>query len=334
MAQANEPAIKVKAITQVGIPVTDIDQCVKDYWEKLGIGPWTMVGVKPPDSYDLMYNEKPTTFKFKVSLITLGGFEFELMQTLEGHSEYDDFIAAHDGEGANHLQYIVDNVAEMDGHAATMAKLGIHSVMSGRLVHNGAFNYLDTTATLKTIFEPVRMPDDPNWSTYLYPADEKAVSPAKVIVKAISRVGLVVKDVEAVIRDYISLVGIGPWKIYEAKSPLLHDQTYHGKPADFTMKVGVAKAGAIELELIQPLSGDSIYRDFLAKHGEGIHHVQFEVDDLAKTTKLMAEEGFPVLMAAGLQDGGFAYFNTINPLKVIWQAYQPPKSAIPMTPYP
>ena len=80
----------------------------------------------------------------------------------------------------------------------------------------------------------------------------------------------------------------------------------------------------LDVEFISPVEGDSIYRDFLNKHGEGIHHIAFRVDDLdAETDKLVAR-GIPVITSVKRSTGrGFAYFDfgdclieLVGPVKV------------------
>jgi hypothetical protein len=215
-----------------------------------------------------------------------------------------------------------------------MAKKGISSAMGGHFGDNGGFNYLDTVRDLKTIWEPVRMADNFSGPTGKYPASDAEVSPAKIKVKAIAQVGIVVKDIEAVMKKYGELLGISPWDVCEVKPPTLHNHTYHGKPGNFTMRVSFAMVGPIELELLQPVSGDNIYSDFIAEHGEAIHHLQFVVDDIDKTTETMKKAGFPTIMAGSFSDGGFAYYDTTEPLKIIWEAFQPPKTKPAMTCYP
>lgn len=56
------------------------------------------------------------------------------------------------------------------------------------------------------------------------------VSPAKVQVKEIGQVALVVKDAQMVAGNYWNILGIGPWDIYSWEAPLVHDQMYRGKP--------------------------------------------------------------------------------------------------------
>jgi hypothetical protein len=49
--------------------------------------------------------------------------------------------------------------------------------------------------------------------------------------------------------------------------------------------------GTVELELIQPMEGESIWKDYLREHGEGIHHIRFNVDDLDPVQAYLHEKG-------------------------------------------
>ena len=55
--------------------------------------------------------------------------------------------------------------------------------------------------------------------------------------------------------------------------------TYRGAPADFVADISLSYAGDMQLELIRPVSGDSIYREFLQACGPGLHHVCMRADD-------------------------------------------------------
>jgi catechol 2,3-dioxygenase-like lactoylglutathione lyase family enzyme len=52
--------------------------------------------------------------------------------------------------------------------------------------------------------------------------------------------------------------------------------------------------GPLSIELLQPLSGDTIQQRFLNLQGEGVHHICFEVLDIAKARAAMAAKGVPV----------------------------------------
>ncbi len=90
----------------------------------------------------------------------------------------------------------------------------------------------------------------------------------------ISQVAVVVKDIVAAMKTYHELFGWGPWNVYEHVPPKLHDQHLHGEASNYSM-IGAeceVQPGLI-FELIQPLEGDSIYKEHLAKYGEGVQHI-------------------------------------------------------------
>jgi hypothetical protein len=80
--------------------------------------------------------------------------------------------------------------------------------------------------------------------------------------------------------------------------------------------------GDVQLELVQPVEGPSIYRDWLDRHGEGLHHLNFLVDDVDETARTLARQGFPSLQSGRFgpteQKGAYNYID-IRPLRTIWE---------------
>lgn len=315
MAQEKSARVKVKEINQIAIVVKDVQTVAENYWNILGIGPWDIYAWEAPLVYDRTYHGKPSWAREKIALAQVGGVQLELCQPVDGDSVYQDFLMEH-GEGLHHLNFLVDDVDET---AEILINEGFPSLKSERFRDNGAVNYIDIKP-LRAIWEAVHGRSIAAEPTR-YP-DTAEVSPAKVKVKAIAQVGIVVKNLEEVMKNYWNILGIGPWDILELVPPALHHQTYHGKPSDFMIRVVFAPAGQAQLGLLQPVSGDNIYSDFIAKHGEGLHHLRFTVDDINETTKIMNNEGFSTLMSGKVSDGGFAYYDTGHALKCIWEAFQ------------
>ncbi|MFH1639832.1 MAG: VOC family protein [Chloroflexota bacterium] len=128
-------------------------------------------------------------------------------------------------------------------------------------------------------------------------------------------VAVVVRDMDQAVGQYESILGSGIFRpetlmdsstfsdytVYGKKTPDVHKSRF--KHSD----IGPDK---IDLEFISPVEGKPIYRDFLEKHGEGLHHIAFAVDDLdAETAKLVAR-GIPVITSVKRPNGrGFAYFD-------------------------
>jgi methylmalonyl-CoA/ethylmalonyl-CoA epimerase len=72
-----------------------------------------------------------------------------------------------------------------------------------------------------------------------------------------------------------------------------------GKPLYKTEKVesenvttSFFQLGETKIELVEATNADSSISKFIDKHGEGIHHIAFEVDDIEKEMNRLKNEGF------------------------------------------
>ena len=66
--------------------------------------------------------------------------------------------------------------------------------------------------------------------------------------------------------NFWNVLGIGSWETYLWEPSLIYDRKYYGKPSWAGEKIALARVGNAQLELVQPVEGDSIYRDFLLEH--------------------------------------------------------------------
>ena len=61
------------------------------------------------------------------------------------------------------------------------------------------------------------------------------------------------------------------------------------------VKTSFFKTGPNKIELLEATKEDSPIAKFIAKKGEGIHHIAFEVEDIVAEIARLKEEGFIVL---------------------------------------
>ena len=152
------------------------------------------------------------------------------------------------------------------------------------------------------------------------------VSPAKVKVQKITQIAIAVHNLPLVVENYWKILGIGFGKIYDWEYPLVSSRTYYGKPAWSREKICHGMVGSVQLELMQPVDGPSIYRDFLEEHGEGIHHLQFLVSDFDEAMRILTEEyGFTDLQSGscGRTEKGCRYnYIYLEPLGCIWEVVE------------
>ncbi len=144
----------------------------------------------------------------------------------------------------------------------------------------------------------------------------KSVVP-KLKISEISQIGIVVRDLRKAVDNYWMTFGIGPWQVVKMEPPILREVTLRGKPVGTSMLAAVAQSGNIQLELIQPLDGPSIWKEFLEGRGEGLHHVQPLVQDPKVVLAALREMGVNVLMSGKIGDNVFHYMDTEPLLGII-----------------
>lgn len=117
------------------------------------------------------------------------------------------------------------------------------------------------------------------------------------------QIAWVATDLEATESALTAVLGAKKW----IRVPGVHFGpdicTYRGNPADFVADISFSYAGDTQLELIAPVSGESVYSEFLDRSGPGLHHICREVDDVDE-----AVAGLEVVQR-GTMPGGmeFAY---------------------------
>jgi catechol 2,3-dioxygenase-like lactoylglutathione lyase family enzyme len=140
----------------------------------------------------------------------------------------------------------------------------------------------------------------------------------------ISQIAIVVGDIDDALEKYTRALGWGPWNVYEHKPPSLHHTQLHGKPTEYTMIGAETHVGPIVVELLQPVEGPSIYKEWLDEHGEGLHHIAVmrPTPEASEETRRHFEElGAPVLMEGRLGETiHFYYLDTEPTLKVIFES--------------
>jgi hypothetical protein len=127
----------------------------------------------------------------------------------------------------------------------------------------------------------------------------------------IDQLGYVVDDVERSMAHWTRQLGVGPF--YFLPSPPMQGLTYRGRATGARIAVALSFSGPLQVELIQPLDDEPTpYRDFLAGHGTGMHHVARFVDDYDDAVARYAARGIePYFGGRGLTEKQrFCYFDT------------------------
>jgi methylmalonyl-CoA/ethylmalonyl-CoA epimerase len=85
----------------------------------------------------------------------------------------------------------------------------------------------------------------------------------------VDHIGIVVRDIEAALKVYQTALGL----------PLRETREL----GDQEVKVAFLPVGESNVELVQPTSEGSGVAKYLAKRGEGVHHICIKVEDIEAT---------------------------------------------------
>jgi catechol 2,3-dioxygenase-like lactoylglutathione lyase family enzyme len=135
-----------------------------------------------------------------------------------------------------------------------------------------------------------------------------------------AQVAWVVKDIQATEKFFKEVIGVQDFVKMENLQAADIEGTYYGKPGNYTFHLYLAYSGDSMLELIQPVSGQSIYQDYLNLHPDGgVQHIAYMVPEaeLDKAVSELIAKGFPVITSLRLPVASVAYFDTTKEIGVV-----------------
>jgi len=120
-------------------------------------------------------------------------------------------------------------------------------------------------------------------------------------------------DLEAEMKKWTENLKVGPWFVAEHNENIT-DVLYRGQPSDLSMRVALAQAGDIQIELIQPtVDGPCAYRDTVKPGELKFHHMCCWTDDIDADTEYYASIGVEAATLANAGGMRFAYYDA-NPI--------------------
>lgn len=101
------------------------------------------------------------------------------------------------------------------------------------------------------------------------------------MISKIEHIGIAVKNLEEANKVYAQLLGVEPYKQEGVES--------EGVLTSFF------RTGESKIELLESTREDGPIAKYIAKRGEGIHHIAFAVEDIKAEVARLKEQGFTVL---------------------------------------
>ncbi|WP_163716478.1 VOC family protein [Mycobacterium timonense] len=128
----------------------------------------------------------------------------------------------------------------------------------------------------------------------------------------ITQIAWVVEDLAATEDLLAQTCGAGSW----TRMPDIEFGSacqYRGQPADFAANISLTYLEDLQLELIQPTRGDSIYTEFLQSQGPGMHHLCFEPANYDAVIATARGDGIDIPQSGRIGDSmRFAYLDCLT----------------------
>ncbi len=96
-------------------------------------------------------------------------------------------------------------------------------------------------------------------------------------IRRITEVGVAVRDLERATALMVDVLGASAGEVVEVP--------------EYGMRFRMCRVGRIDFELMEPSGEGGVIAAFLAKRGEGLHHIAFAVDDIDAATGTLRAKG-------------------------------------------
>jgi hypothetical protein len=134
-----------------------------------------------------------------------------------------------------------------------------------------------------------------------------------------AQIGWVVPDIYAAVKFLESALGIAGFPEPEHFRAQDLDMTYYGKVVEAEWLTTQTYNGGAFIELIQPLSGQSMFHDYLVQYpAGGTQHMAFRmpVSDFDRVTGDLREQGYAMISEVDHPIARMAFFDTYQTLGV------------------
>jgi hypothetical protein len=133
------------------------------------------------------------------------------------------------------------------------------------------------------------------------------------------QVAWAVKDIVAAEKFFTQTIGVPKFLHFDNLAAKDCEGTYRGKPGDWVINLYVAYAGDTQVELIQHVSGKSMFEESLQEHGDAVQHVAYWLDDSEydAAAKHLESAGYSLIQGFKLPLARVGYFDTRPAIGVV-----------------
>jgi len=96
-------------------------------------------------------------------------------------------------------------------------------------------------------------------------------------IRRITEVGVAVRDLDLATKLFVDLFDAEVGDVIDIEL--------------YSMRFRMCRVGKVDFELMEPIGDTGVIAEFLARRGEGLHHIAFAVDDIEDTMDSLGKKG-------------------------------------------
>lgn len=134
----------------------------------------------------------------------------------------------------------------------------------------------------------------------------------------LAQIGFIVKDIETTKKEFARFFDVPVPPTVNSGEFSVTKTEYRGEPApEAQCKMAFFYFGDLQMELIEPNEAPSAWRDYLEQHGEGIHHLAFNVKGMQMNIDNCEQWGMKLVQRGEYRrgDGRYAFLDATEKLK-------------------
>ena len=135
--------------------------------------------------------------------------------------------------------------------------------------------------------------------------------------KVVCQIGLVVRDIEKMAKTYADVFGMDVPNVIITDTEDIAHTKFRGAPTQAQAKLAFLQMGDVSLELIEPIGEPSTWKEFLDEHGEGVHHIAFQIKGMEEVLAYLDSKGIPAVQRGDYTGGRYAYVDSAPSLGII-----------------
>jgi len=117
--------------------------------------------------------------------------------------------------------------------------------------------------------------------------------------KQVDHIGIAVRSLDDAVKAYKEMFGIEP-EFVEVND-------------EFKVRVAFIPVGEVLIEFIEATEESSVVTEWIEKHGEGINHIAYRVDNINEKLKELREKGVRLMHEKAVPGGGDSKIAVISP---------------------